>query len=607
MRSAFTFLLGALLATQVGISSAIAAQERGLRRVAIKTASGENMTLYKGSHALLVGVSDYTAGWPDLESIPGELQRLERALKSKGFSVTKLMNPTSRGLERGFEDFIDKHGFDAENRLLFFFAGHGYTRNKGSKGYIVPADAPNPERNEKGFLRKAVRMSKILAWARDIESKHALFLFDSCFSGAVFKARDLPKTPPAIRRITAKPVRQFITAGQAGETVPAKSTFTPAFIDAITHGLGDLNSDGYVSGMELGLYLQNEVPKHTRQTPQFGKIQDYDLSRGDFIFMAGGLPQDQGGTDLDAEKKAIERARRETAKARAELKALRREKARLTSVAKAEAERRAAEAEAEQLRKEVAEARREAARLKKQRARHAKKPTKRKLRRGDAWTEPVTGATMVWLPKDCFQMGVEKGNSDEMPRHKVCLDGFWIGKYEVTQGQWNRLMDRNPSKFKVGGSFPVERISWDDAQTFLKRLNSKSRHRFRLPTEAEWEYACTSGGRDEKFSGGNTRDAVAWTRANSGGGTHKVGTKPANGLGLHDMSGNVWEWVSDWHGKYYYKSSPRDNPTGPASGKHHVYRGGTWDGGNYARCRFRGDGGPQEMRGLEIGMRLVRE
>ncbi|MCP4694006.1 MAG: PEGA domain-containing protein, partial [Desulfobacterales bacterium] len=183
------------------------------------------------------------------------------------------------------------HGYDRDNRLLFYFSGHGHTRQNGEKGYLVPADAPNPKRDEKGFLKKALPMSWILAWSRQIEARHALFLFDSCFSGAVFKAKDLPEPPPHITRATRLPVRQYITAGDAGETVPAKSVFTPAFIDALKYRWGDLNRDGYVCGTELGLYLQGKVSRHSNQTPQYGKIRDYDLSRGDFIFLLEEKPE----------------------------------------------------------------------------------------------------------------------------------------------------------------------------------------------------------------------------------------------------------------------------------------------------------------------------
>ncbi|MDM8516361.1 PEGA domain-containing protein [Desulfobacterales bacterium HSG16] len=266
-----------------------AGNDRGIIRVkAGAVQGGVAIDLYKGSHALLIGVSDYTAGWPDLESIPGELSKVELLLKARGFKVEKTLDPDSLQLKKTFEDFIKKYGYQRENRLLFFYSGHGHTRLNNSKGYLVPTDAPNPRNDVIGFQQKALGMTQILAWARDIEAKHALFLFDSCFSGTIFKQKDLPDKPPHITRMTAKPVRQFITAGNAGESVPANSTFTPAFVDAIEYGIGDLNDDGYVSGTELGLYLQGKVPQHTSQTPQFGKIRDYELSRGDFIFLASG-------------------------------------------------------------------------------------------------------------------------------------------------------------------------------------------------------------------------------------------------------------------------------------------------------------------------------
>ena len=234
---------------------------------------------------MIVGVSKYTAGWPSLESIPSELENLEVVLKSQGFKVEKYIDPDSVKLKSIFENFIDKFGYDKNNRLLFYYSGHGHTRIAGTKGYLVPADAPVPRNDERGFLRKALPMSQILEWSRRLEAKHALFLFDSCFFGTIFATKEMPKSPPHISRATELPVRQFITAGDAGETVPSKSVFTPVFIDALKYKWGDLNKDGYISGTELGLYLQSKVPEHTNQTPQYGKIQDYELARGDFIFI----------------------------------------------------------------------------------------------------------------------------------------------------------------------------------------------------------------------------------------------------------------------------------------------------------------------------------
>jgi len=278
-------LAALLLSAALLLGTQAFAQTRGIGVVQVTTRQGQRVELYKGSHALLVGVSDYTAGWPDLESIPGELDQLQNALERQGFSVTRVMNPDSRGIKRAFEDFIDKYGYDQENRLLFFYSGHGYTRKLGrrQKGYLVPVDAPNPNKDEKGFARKALTMNQVQTWAREIEAKHALFLFDSCFSGTIFKSRALP-TPRHISDMTTRPVRQFITAGSAGEEVPANSVFLPSFIRAI-EGEGDINGDGYVTGTELGQFLHEKVLRYsTGQTPQYGKIQDPALDEGDFVF-----------------------------------------------------------------------------------------------------------------------------------------------------------------------------------------------------------------------------------------------------------------------------------------------------------------------------------
>lgn len=260
----------------------LSADTRGLK---IMTKDNETIEMpYANSYALLIGVSDYTNGWPDIESIPHELDKLAKALKEQGFKVTKVMNPAGQALFNSYEDFINRYGYDPNNRLIFFYSGHGFTSNHGKKGYLVPADAPNPHEDLRAFKRVAMNMDRIITLSREMESKHALFLFDSCFSGTIFKTKALPKTPPYIEKSMSRAVRQYITAGSADEAVPANSTFTPMFIDAI-QGKADLNRDQYVTGSELGLYITQTLPNFTSQSPQYGKINDYDLAQGDFIFI----------------------------------------------------------------------------------------------------------------------------------------------------------------------------------------------------------------------------------------------------------------------------------------------------------------------------------
>jgi formylglycine-generating enzyme required for sulfatase activity len=228
---------------------------------------------------------------------------------------------------------------------------------------------------------------------------------------------------------------------------------------------------------------------------------------------------------------------------------------------------------------------------------------------GSVWKEPATGIEMVYVKGGCYRMGcgswTSDCDSDEKPGHEVCVDDFYIGKYEVTQGQWRALLGNNPSNFKKGDNYPVEMVSWDDAQEFIGKLNGKTGRSFRLPTEAEWEYAARSGGKAEKYAGGNDIEAVAWYTSNSGGATHPVGAKRPNGLGIYDMSGNVWEWCQDWFEGGYYGKSPRNNPQGPSSGSFRVYRGGGWDRAPAGvRAAGRGRNTPGD-RFDDLGFRLV--
>lgn len=186
---------------------------------------------------------------------------------------------------------------------------------------------------------------------------------------------------------------------------------------------------------------------------------------------------------------------------------------------------------------------------------------------------------MVEVRGGTFRMGAtsEQGSeiSDEKPVHSVTLSGYYIGKTEVTQALWQAVMGSNPSYFE-GDGLPVEQVSWDDCQKFIRKLNSLTGRNFRLPTEAEWEFACRGGNnsRGYKYSGSNYIDNVAWYDGNSGDKTHPVATKSPNELGIYDMSGNVWEWCADWYGDY--SSGRQTNPKGPYDGSYRVGRGGSW-------------------------------
>ncbi len=184
----------------------------------------------------------------------------------------------------------------------------------------------------------------------------------------------------------------------------------------------------------------------------------------------------------------------------------------------------------------------------------------------------------VKVPGGTFEMGDVFGNGDfdEKPVHLITLSGFLIGRHEVTQAQWKAVMGYNPSNYP-GNDKPVENLFPEEVDGFLQRLNSLTGGNYRLPTEAEWEYAARSGGKREVYSGADKPEEVGWYFRNSGRpGSFPVGTKKPNGLGIYDMSGNVWELCSDWYDEKYYSKSPDVNPQGPSEGVYRVVRGGRW-------------------------------
>lgn len=215
--------------------------------------------------------------------------------------------------------------------------------------------------------------------------------------------------------------------------------------------------------------------------------------------------------------------------------------------------------------------------------------------------KPVVGGDFIM---GASQNRGADAESDEKPTHKVLIQSFYMGQFEVTQALWKAVMGENPSSFTDDDNKPVECVSWDDCQKFIRKLNAKLGVKFRLPTEAEWEYAARGGKKSKgyKYAGGNNLDAVAWHSGNSGQETHPVGRKIANELGLYDMAGNVWEWCADWYG--IYSSNTTINPEGPSKGEYKVHRGGSWKFSElYCPVSFRYCDAP-DCRFSQLGLRL---
>ncbi len=243
--------------------------------------------LYDGSFALLIGISNYANGLPALMGVSMDMANIKQKLENQGFKVILKLDVDLREMKDAFNSFINTYGQGDNNRLLFYFAGHGYTLKTSlgeELGYIVPVDAPNPAKNQSEFQNMAMEMTQIENYAKRIRSRHALFIFDACFSGSLFATSITLPSP--VSQKTLLPVRQFITSGTAEEQVPDESIFCRQFLVAI-EGEADRDRDGYVTGTELGEFLQKSVTNYSNETqhPQYGKIRNPNLDKGDFIFV----------------------------------------------------------------------------------------------------------------------------------------------------------------------------------------------------------------------------------------------------------------------------------------------------------------------------------
>jgi len=294
------------------VTSPAFAASRGIL-VKTQTSSGasQQIKLYSGYHALVVGCGDYSAGWPKLPHPVDDAREVAATLKQLDWEVELLEDPGWDRLDTALSRLITGPGRSKDKAVLFWFSGHGHTLEEadGTKlGYIIPVDAPRPSRDEIGFMRRAIDMRQIETVAKRIRSKHVLMVFDSCFSGALFTMMRATPSHYIEEKIT-EPVREFITAGRENEKVPDRSIFKICFIQGIKDGYADFNRDGYVTGEELGAYLQEKVINYSRkaQHPQFGKINNPMLDKGDFVFvLKSPEPPVQSKIDLKAEKKQLD-------------------------------------------------------------------------------------------------------------------------------------------------------------------------------------------------------------------------------------------------------------------------------------------------------------
>ena len=709
----------------IGLMFSNATLAAGSRGVEVKVRTSESadapvadtVQLYGASHALVIGIDKYTMGWPRLSKAVEDARAVAQELERQGFQVSLKTDLNANALRTTLREFFAIKGADPNARLLLWYAGHGHSI--GGEGFLVPADAP-PDTSP-AFLVSALPMRDFGSMVRLAQSKHVLSVFDSCFSGTIFQAR-AGATPRAITKKTTKPVRQFITSGDEGQQVRDDGSFREYFIRALKgEEKGDFNGDGYMTGEELGLFLNQKMAALTSaaQTPKSGKLHDVKFNQGDFVFVLPSVDaaSRSGGGTGSVEVvfwQSIQTSRNPAtfkaylsqypsgafaALARVKIEELKGTKTTsLTPPATPAGPTKSDIRATQQLltgmgyspgvadgvmggRTRVAIERFQlshglmvtgridgdllaalrGARTQVAAVRPAPDPATRpsttpRLQPGSVFRDcdgamvassgpnlppgaSFCGPEMVVVPAGSFDMGanettrkwyVSQGVNEklaarlldtEAPQHRVTIGApIAVGRFEVTKGQfgafvresghrggegcwvkdakiskWGERVDkswRDPN-FTQSDSHPVVCVNWNDAQAYLLWLSRKTGQKYRLLSEAEWEYTARARTTTMRYWGddpgnklgcayANATDKGSWSYGFDCRDGYKytapVGTLRANHFGLHDMAGNVSEWTDDcWQDSY--RGAPSNGEAWTAGGcLFRVMRGRSWNG-----------------------------
>ena len=592
-------------------------------QITLYTEEGAELIRYNASYALVIGNGAYPAknGWKPLSRAANDVKEVAEVLERHGFNVTLKIDVTTSEFHKAFSDFIYKSGKDPDNRLLFYYAGHGYTTQSAigeDLGSLVMLDTPLPE-NAAEFDLYSIDMVKFVADSKKIHAKHVLFMFDSRLSGTILNLQNQAVPLPLTDEIK-NPVRQFITAGRADEPLPNRSVFKKAFLNLLEGRVEEPLPDGYLTGTELADYLYRVVPALPGgQHPQHGKIYDPQLNKGDFVFV---LPQTEVELDTIATlhitttpKGAtvyIDRAIIGITPLRGyqidtgvhleksvyiglELSGY---KSHVQKISLKGGQHLSVDVQLEHMIEHPTPQASAPNLLPPEtiddvQTENSSIPNEETLSPPSNLPQTILGADtapMVLIPAGEFQMGSDYntiGNAATRPMHVVYLDAFYIDKYEVTVGQYNqfvRATNYRPLpdwvyRYSRTDAHPVIGVSWHDARAYAKWAGK------RLPTEAEWEKAARGGlvqknhawgdaavdGTQCNFADKNLR--IIWDRErepddnwadeNLDDGyayTAPIGSYPPNEYGLYDMEGNVWEWCFDAYDENFYANSSYENP-----------------------------------------------
>jgi formylglycine-generating enzyme len=590
-------------------------------------------------YALLIAIDRYEYQ-DDLKAPVRDAEALKNILyREYGFAkehITTLYN--EKATLEGIRQMLEKYErIGSTDTLLISYAGHGKTDNYDQMNFWLPYDA---EKSARARVKWIPNMTVIAAMGRS-RARHVLLLNDSCYSGDfVGTSRDLKeKKEGYLEKALQFQSREVITSGMSEVVSDSGLLGSSPFMYHLLAGLRN-HEKAYIDTDQMYEYVKSGV---TGQRPLHRVVHEAGHQDGGLMVLYRqkvSVREKAPRTENHGRSEKSERIEGVTAAPnREEPTGMRVYKCPICGLRNreeetfecrvcgrdylcrdhfdkelrcceecAETKRKEAEQEAETKRK--AEEKRKAEAKRKQEQEQREKAKQEEEQRQAARRKLETGLVpMNYVEGGSFQMGSDDGDaySDEQPVRQVQVESFFIGTYPVTQEQYQKITGKNPSCFAAkrdSAGRPVEKVSWFDAVTFCNDLSRREGREevytikgervncvwesngYRLPTEAEWEYAARGGvkSRGYRYAGSNDPDEVAWYWNNVEKETRSVGEKRPNELGLHDMSGNVWEWCWDWYDDGYYKKSPTVNPTGPSSGSRRVLRGGSW-GGNAQSVR----------------------
>jgi len=596
MRSLRVLFIVLMLGLALGLS-----QETGSMAVEMKESPGD--WPFEGDyHLLCIAIDDYVH-WPKLSNSVADAEALAKVLvREYGFGperVVKLYDAqaTEREMMQALRNLTRR--LRPEDWLLIFFAGHSAYDEQSKMGAWVPVDARRDDESQwlsNGWVRSILRA---------IPARHLLMICDSGFvaSNSPEAAASVTRRSLDRRHVFKRTSREVIVSGWPGSVKNERIGGHSVFANALLKTLDD-NIEPYLTASELHERMRRDIASNEREQVKLSVIQGTGSQVGGSFVLVRGRQMELVELDRMIEQK--QQRLQDLKKRQAEIDALNSER----------------QLKLREKRRKLAELEAEIDKLSKSFLVEAKKP-------GEAFLEPNTGMQFVWIPGGCFNMGspsTDKAKEDdEGPVHEVSIDGFWMGKFEVTNAQYRTFKPKHNSGSyegfsRNGADQPVVYVSWDDAKAFAKHLSAQQggRYEFRLPTEAEWEYACRAG-TTTRYHWGDKIDARYANLADKNHPTHPkhphlddgypvtspVGSLKPNAFGLYDMAGNVVEWCEDWYASDAYQDHSHDNPTGPLTGTSRVMRGGSyWAWAWNCRCADRGSDPPEKRRSA-LGFRLV--